>query len=296
MFLAERERTKLNAFHLRWFKPIEGVFALSVALFLMIGSHVKLPIILSMQCFLLDGTTSMIRMTTYPAHSLYTIWQNSTSYVQLHEKYKQLLARLDSIEHWEHIARRLNAENQILYEQLNMVPQPPIEFITTRAHRYHGHTPYKTLLVEAGSKHGVHKNQTVLANNQIIGRVIEVGTESARILLLTDPSSRIPVQTELSNFQAILAGSPDSTLNLTFLNGEGTLEVGEIVFTSGQGGFFPRGYKVGIIHSLTPEKITVMTDIDWEHIDFVQIVTSLHNTEKPKNSSAAHAPSKESPL
>src|SRR4029453_1678845 len=74
-----------------------------------------------------------------------------------------------------------------------------------------------TVLVDAGTEDGAARGMAAVNERGMIGRVIEVGRHSARVLLLTDFNSRIPVLVEPSRDQAILAGNNTRRLTLVFL-------------------------------------------------------------------------------
>jgi rod shape-determining protein MreC len=80
-----------------------------------------------------------------------------------------------------------------------------------------------------------------------VGRVVQLGERSARVLLVTDFNSRVPVMGEASGLRAILFGDRDDLGTLTDLPERGDFILGERVLTSGEGGIFPRGIVVGEI-------------------------------------------------
>lgn len=120
--------------------------------------------------------------------------------------------------------------------------------------------PYKrTLLANAGSDHGVKVGYIAINENGLIGRVISAGKRSARVLLLDDYTSRVPVMGEASRARAMLIGQagqkPRLDLGplrldaprLQYVVGASGFRRGERLVTSGDGGIYPRGLGVGIV-------------------------------------------------
>lgn len=120
--------------------------------------------------------------------------------------------------------------------------------------------PYKrTLLANAGSDHGVKVGYVAINENGLIGRVISVGRRSARVLLLDDYTSRVPVMGEASRARAMLIGQagqkPRLDLGplrlddprLQYVVGASGFRRGERLVTSGDGGIYPRGLGVGVV-------------------------------------------------
>ncbi|MFX4941244.1 rod shape-determining protein MreC, partial [Acinetobacter baumannii] len=79
-------------------------------------------------------------------------------------------------------------------------------FITARVVADPGGPFVRTVLTTAGRRHGVRKGQAAMAGPGLIGRVIEVGEWSSRVLLITDLNARIPVVMENSRQRAVLSG------------------------------------------------------------------------------------------
>jgi rod shape-determining protein MreC len=106
----------------------------------------------------------------------------------------------------------------------------------------------RTALVAAGRNQGVHAGQPVIAADGLIGRTVETGAGSSRVLLLTDPQSRVPVLVRRTGEAALLSGDGGPTLLLTDrLGAQEPLQRGDQLLTSGEGGIFPPGVPVGIV-------------------------------------------------
>ncbi len=108
------------------------------------------------------------------------------------------------------------------------------------------------------------KNESMMAINSIImvakgllGRVVLKGSRAAKVITLFDPTSRIPV--DIQGVQGIAAGTGDSTLQLLHIkDAQHTLKKGDVVYTSGFGGIFPKGLPLGVISSIHNKKIEIL--------------------------------------
>ena len=106
----------------------------------------------------------------------------------------------------------------------------------------------RTALIAAGTRDGVGVGMPVIAARGLIGRTIEVGSHSARVLLLTDPASRIPVIVQRTGQAGLAMGGNRPALELRDRVGpEAPLLAGDRLVTSGDGGVFPPGVPVGTI-------------------------------------------------
>jgi rod shape-determining protein MreC len=104
-----------------------------------------------------------------------------------------------------------------------------------------------TILVNAGRIQGLTKGQAVVDERGLLGRVITAGNRSARVLLLTDLNSRIPVMIEGANLKAILVGDNTGQPVLEYLPPGSRITAGARVITTPDGGVFPPGVAVGTV-------------------------------------------------
>jgi rod shape-determining protein MreC len=108
--------------------------------------------------------------------------------------------------------------------------------------------------IDKGSASGVMPGMPVLSERGVIGRVLEVGRISARVLLLTDSESVLPVRRASDNVIAFAEGRGDGLLRIRLVNlGVNPLKVGDMMVTSGAGGYYRPGVAVAVIAKLTPD-------------------------------------------
>ncbi len=185
---------------------------------------------------------------------------------------------------WYQSALSLKSENENLQKLLNIKVEPTYGYITARVIADAGNAFAKSLLVLAGAKDGVESGQAVLAGDGLIGRVIESGQKTARILLLTDINSRIPVMIQGTNQRAILAGNNDDMPGLLHLPPEVEIEAGARVITSGHGGLFPYGLPIGEIVKNKQGRLSVRP---YAAVDQVYMVRVIDRADVPN---LRHAP------
>lgn len=178
----------------------------------------------------------------------------------------------DRLLQWQTVARRLDSENQHLRGLMNLAPDPRAHFVSARVVGGSGGAFVRTILVTAGARDGARKNQPAITGEGLLGRVSEVGDRSARILLLTDINSRVPVVVERVHEQAVLAGNNSNSLDLKYLSADTKVEVGDRIVTSGHGGIFPPGLPVGAITRIENGQIVVQPYVDWERTEYVRLV------------------------
>jgi rod shape-determining protein MreC len=134
------------------------------------------------------------------------------------------------------------------YERLLRVPaEAPVAGVAGRVIADMSGPFMRSVIVSVGRDQGVAKGQAVVDDRGLLGRVIGTGRRSSRVLLLTDPNSRIPVIVEGANLKAIMAGDASDRPTLSYLPPGSRLTVGARVLTTADGGALPPGLIVGVV-------------------------------------------------
>jgi rod shape-determining protein MreC len=173
---------------------------------------------------------------------------------------------------WQEAARRLAAENKALRDLDKLVPDQSMTQLSARVIADSGGAFLRNMLVNAGTRDGVARGQAALTGEGLVGRVSEVGQRTARILLLTDLNSHIPVMIEGSNERALLDGDNSSRPRLAFLEAKAKLDIGDRIVTSGSGGVFPPGLPVGVIAAIEGGIVRVDPYAELSRLDIVRLV------------------------
>jgi len=165
----------------------------------------------------------------------------------LHEDNARLREENERLRRWQSVALALDAENAALKAQLRWIPDPAPSYVTARVVADAGGVYARAVLLSLGPNHSVTKGQIALDDRGLVGRVTELGARSARVLLLTDMNSRVPVILENSRGRAILAGTNGARPRLMYW-AEGVQPAeGERVVTSAEANTFPPGLPVGVV-------------------------------------------------
>lgn len=124
----------------------------------------------------------------------------------------------------------------------------------------------------AGSADGVAVGMPVRSPRGVVGRVLEVGRQSSRVLLLTDSQSVLPVRLADGNAVAFAEGRGDSLLRIRLINlGINPLKPGDVFVTSGAGGYYPPGIAVAIVSQTTEDGALARIISDPAATDYVSV-------------------------
>jgi len=106
--------------------------------------------------------------------------------------------------------------------------------------------------LSVGRSDGVRPGMPVSSPMGLVGRVLETGAHSSRVLLLTDSESMVPVRRATDNVVAFAEGRADGSLRLRLINlGINPIKKGDVFVTSGSGGLFRPGIAVAVATEIT---------------------------------------------
>lgn len=207
----------------------------------------------------LDKLRSALSMITYPIQSItdwplhrsketlesiQSLYNLKEENVQLRQEqliYKSQLLKYEALEQ-ENIRLRALLEKsfklgeQVLVAELLSVNLAPFEHV---------------VVVDKGSRFGVHAQQAVLDAYGVVGQVYRALPLSSEIMLITDPSHAIPVQINRNGLRTIAVGSGQiNRLLLPYLANNADIKEGDLLISSGLGGIFPQGYPVAIVEKI----------------------------------------------
>tara|TARA_R110002073_G_scaffold69054_1_gene171297 strand:- start:7327 stop:8286 length:960 start_codon:yes stop_codon:yes gene_type:complete len=126
-------------------------------------------------------------------------------------------------------------------------------------------------LIGRGRDAGIDDGYPVINLYGLVGRVFESGRRSARILLLTDLNSRIPVMADRSNARAILIGDNTAFPRLDYVGRDADIQAGDRIVSSGDDGILPRGLPVGEAVEARDGSWRVRLYSDQAPVDFVWV-------------------------
>lgn len=151
-------------------------------------------------------------------------------------------------------AQALAGENRRLKDLLGLMQA---ETRPVTAARLIGSTSSSTrrfATLDAGGQEGVGVGMPVRSPMGLVGRVLEVGRFTARVLLVTDSESVVPVRRASDGIPAFAQGRSDGTLQIRLISlGINPLKRGDALVTSGAGGLYRPGTAVAVVTSLTPD-------------------------------------------
>ena len=145
-------------------------------------------------------------------------------------------------------AQAVRAENRRLKDMLGIIQDDGRPVAVARLTSSTAASTRRFATIGAGRNKGVEKGMPVRAALGLVGRVLEVGATSARVLLITDTESLVPVRRATDGVPAFAQGTAEGTIRIRLINlGINPLKKGNVMVTSGSGGLYRPGTPVAII-------------------------------------------------
>jgi rod shape-determining protein MreC len=136
----------------------------------------------------------------------------------------------------------------------------------------------KTILINKGTSHGLRVDLPVVADQGVVGRIIEASWHASKILLLIDENSNIDALVEETRIQGILQGAGSSGCSLKYIPKTETVALGNLVISSGLSGLFPKGLLLGVVKNADKtnsglfQKIDIAPFVDFARLEEVTVI------------------------
>jgi rod shape-determining protein MreC len=183
-----------------------------------------------------------------PARTMRDVVEEVQELVSLRTENARLREENQRLRQWQDSALRLEQDLAQLRAQLGFVPEARGTFRSARVVADAGGAYARAVLIATGPQTPVAKGQVALDARGLVGRVTDVGARSARVLLMTDINSRIPVVVERTRATAILTGTNGPRPRLAhWLDGTAPPQPGDRIVTAAQANAFPPGLPVGVV-------------------------------------------------
>lgn len=167
--------------------------------------------------------------------------------------------------------KSLEIENKLLSDLLNYVPLPEAGFVSAKVVAEESDAFAHSVLAYVGHKN-VAKGDVVLSDRGVVGRIDKVSGEYAKIILLTDINSKIPVMLEKMRIRGVLSGDNTTVPKLVFVPLDADVNPGDRIVTSGVSGVFPAGLPVGVVISVSKAEIKVKPFASLDRLEYIKIV------------------------
>lgn len=131
----------------------------------------------------------------------------------------------------------------------------------------------QTLMLYVGNR-GVERQQPVVTDAGLVGRVVVPAGRYAKVQMITDRSASVGAMIERTRRQGVVRGGEDGLLEMDFVPLQAQVKVGDRVLTAGIDGVYPRGIPIGTVVAVAPgselfHRISLVPAVDLGRLDQV---------------------------
>ena len=225
---------------------------------------------------IIDFVSPLTIPLNYPIKVVGDLVRYFEIYSSLLEENKELKRDLQNMTGWKEKALQLEQKNAQLRALNNVKLSEDLIWVTGEMMADSGSPFYQSGVINIGSKDGIKNGSAAVDGLGLVGRISGVGQNVARVLFLTDISSAIPIKIKRSNQKGLMIGDNSPWPLLEFVEEKGLINIGDRVFTSGDGNVFPSDILIGTIWIDNKKKLRVKPVANFESLEFLRIL----NTKK----------------
>jgi len=201
--------------------------------------------------------------------------QLETQKRELAETVNQLMLRTVELE-------ETKIELEILREQLGFKEaNPQYQILSAEVIGQDPTNLVRFLIIDRGKRDGIKEGMPVISARGLVGRIAQVGTEWAKVLLLTDASSAVNAMVQRSRATGSVQGRTGHDLVMRYIPQGESVEVEDIVITSGLGGNFPKHLVIGQITAVRQSDVEMFQEarirsaVDFNRLETVMVILNF---------------------
>lgn len=135
--------------------------------------------------------------------------------------------------------------------------------------------------IDKGADNGLRRGMPAVTQQGLVGHIVSVTAEAARVQLINDPGSSINIRLQPSGAEAVLTGDITGDITLNKIPQDASIQAGELVLTSGLGGNFPPNIRIGQVTGVRSrsadifQSASVQPLVDFSHLEIVLVITNF---------------------
>ncbi len=254
------------------------VFIIGSVLFLLSSNSDLGPTWNPAEQFVIEITAPFQKLIKQTTKSTEELWLNYFRLVDVHHENTQLKNEIHVLKMANSRYRELLATQERLEELLQFkqtINRPVL------AAQVIGLDPtgwFKSVIIDKGKWAGLRLDMPVVNAFGVVGRVVSVSSNYAKVLLIIDQNSAVDCLVQRSRDRGMLKGLMSEICKLDYVAKSNDITVGDIVVTSGLGGVFPKGLPVGRILDVKEisgelfKDIKIRTAVDFSKLEEVLVI------------------------
>lgn len=218
-----------------------------------------------------EWMTPVLSAAIVPLEPLRRAGHNAAEMVNLVGELERLRNENQQLKGWQWRASELERKLADLSASSNAARDSKIDFVTARVIAHSSGAFVRSAMINAGREEGIKTGYPVMGGDGLVGRIDDAGPNAARVQLLTDFNSRVPVLIGRTAIRAILAGDNGPSPRLIYVGSDTEVKSGDDVSASGVGGIFPRGLRIGTVVD-TGQPMRVRLNGNFDALEYLSVL------------------------
>ncbi|MDB0060042.1 rod shape-determining protein MreC [Planktomarina sp.] len=230
------------------------------------------PRIEKMRMAVIDVVAPNFAWVAIPVTGTVNLVRSAQSYNSIYRQNQELRREIQQMKAWKEAALSFEQENARLLNLNKVKLDPKFTHITGVVLADSGSPFRQTVLLNVGARDGIIDGWAAMDGIGLVGRISGVGDRTARVIMLSDNSSRIPVTIEPTGQYALMVGDNSSRPPIDFVENLEAVRPGDRVVSSGDGGVFPAGLLIGQVVQSSSGRLRVRLAADIQRLEFLRII------------------------
>lgn len=244
-----------------------------IALLLILVHKIDLGIISGLSKTVLGITSPFMYVVTLPSQYISDAYKKTSEFFNVYEENNRLNQENQELFLLKEKLQAIETENEILKSLLHHFDTPNTQSYTALVIAENGDAFSNSFIIYLdGASQKIKTGYAVVNEQGLIGRIELVSGSYAKVGLITDISSKIPVISQKSRDRGILIGENKKELKLIFTPHLASFKKGDILVSSGIGGGIPANIPVARIQKADLDTITAIPLFNPTKIEYVKII------------------------
>ena len=218
-----------------------------------------------------------------------SLWSNYVDLRHTKDQNKELQQTIDRLRLEQAELREDALQGQRLQALLKFRENYAYQTVPAQVIGTSGSSVSRLIYLDKGSADGLAPDMAVITSDGIAGKVRDVFSHTAQVLLINDQTSGAGVILEKTRIRGILRGNSGGQPQVINILADQRIQQGEHVLTAGGDQIFPRGLPVGVVEKVLRDpdrgsfiEVVIKPAADLQHLDEVLVITSLETQLSPQ--------------
>lgn len=199
---------------------------------------------------LIEVVAPFQKVSTLVIKSVRSFFEGYVFLVHLQRENVLLKQKISELQKENHQMKEMVFENERLRSLLQFRDKTGMTLVLAEVIGEDPTSWFRSVMINKGEREGVRKGMAVISPDGVVGQVLKLSPRHATVLLITDYNSAVDAIVQRTRAKAIVEGKGENRCQLKYLLRSEEVVAGDVVVTSGLGGVFPKGLKVGEVQSV----------------------------------------------